>query len=78
MELVCATTRPPQRLIQVIDKFPLLTAARTAKTGLYGGLIFGLAQDALGFARGRRIGYVDFILDRTHKDSEEDDSQDLT
>lgn len=43
---------------------PLNTAARTIRTGLYGGLAFGLAQDALGLARGRRLGYVDFLLGR--------------
>ena len=35
---------------------------RTAKTGLYGGLAFGLVQDLLGLLRGRRIGYIDFVL----------------
>ena len=46
----------------LIDRFPLLTAGRTIKVGLYSGLAFGLAQDALGLARGRRLGYVDFLL----------------
>ncbi|CAD6577444.1 MAG: hypothetical protein ASARMPREDX12_008350 [Alectoria sarmentosa] len=44
---------------------PLDTAARTIRTGLYGGLAFGLAQDALGLARGRRLGYVDLLLGRS-------------
>lgn len=44
------------------DRFPLATAARIAKIGLYGGLALGLTQDALGLARGRRVGYVDFLL----------------
>lgn len=47
------------------DILPLDTAARTIRTGLYGGLAFGLAQDALGLARGRRLGYVDFLLGRS-------------
>ncbi|OBT72161.1 hypothetical protein VF21_08768 [Pseudogymnoascus sp. 05NY08] len=44
------------------NRFPLATAARTAKTGLAIGLAYGLAQDAVGAMRGRRPGYVDFIL----------------
>lgn len=40
-----------------------MTAMRTAKTGLYAGLAFGLVQDALGLARGRHLRYVDFIMD---------------
>jgi hypothetical protein len=49
-------------LIDVTDRFPLTTAARTAKTGLAIGLGFGLAQDAVGLLRGRRPGYVDFVM----------------
>jgi hypothetical protein len=51
----------PSRLT-AIDRFPLTTAARTAKSGLAVGLVYGLVQDALGAAKGRRPGYVDFIL----------------
>ena len=46
------------------DVLPLNAAASTIRRGLYGGLAFGLAQDALGLARGRRLGYVDFLLGR--------------
>jgi hypothetical protein len=49
------------RLIH-IDRFPITTAARTAKSGLAIGFVYGLAQDAIGAAKGRRPGYVDFIL----------------
>ena len=49
----------------ILDILPLNTAARTIRTGLYGGLAFGLAQDALGLARGRRLAYVDFLLGRS-------------
>lgn len=45
----------------IIDKFPLLTAGRTIKTGLYGALAFGLVEDALGLARGRKLRYIDFL-----------------
>lgn len=54
----------------MLDILPLNTAARTIRTGLYGGLTFGLAQDALGLARGRRLGYVDFLLGRGGDNSE--------
>jgi hypothetical protein len=47
---------------EVIDRFPIVAAARTAKTSLAIGLAFGLAQDAVGAMRGRRPAYVDFIL----------------
>lgn len=57
--------------VPISDRFPLLTAARTTKTGLYCGLAFGLAQDALGFARGRRLDYVDSLIGRPQKSSEE-------
>ncbi|KAA8574705.1 hypothetical protein EYC84_003955 [Monilinia fructicola] len=43
------------------NRFPITTAARTAKTGLAFGIAYGLVQDAVGYARGRRLGYVDFI-----------------
>ncbi|PMD20754.1 hypothetical protein NA56DRAFT_671056 [Hyaloscypha hepaticicola] len=44
------------------NRFPITTAARTAKSGLAIGFAYGLAQDAIGAAKGRRPGYVDFIL----------------
>lgn len=53
------------------DRFPIATAARTAKTGLAIGLAYGLAQDAVGAMRGRRPGYVDFLLGRGGKKKED-------
>ena len=53
------------------NRFPLVTAARTARMGFWGGLAFGLAQDAVGLLRGRRIGYVDFLRGRMRRDKEE-------
>lgn len=47
-----------------IKRFPLHTATRTAKLGLVGGLSFGLLQDALSLAKGRKIRYVEFIKHR--------------
>lgn len=49
-------------LMYVTDRFPVTAAARTAKTGLAIGLVYGLAQDAVGALRGRRPGYLEFIL----------------
>ncbi|KAI9850020.1 MAG: hypothetical protein M1838_006193 [Thelocarpon superellum] len=46
------------------NRFPIQTAARTAKAGLLFGLAYGLAQDVLSLARGRRPGYVDVMLGR--------------
>ncbi|OBT43381.1 hypothetical protein VE00_05710 [Pseudogymnoascus sp. WSF 3629] len=46
------------------NRFPMATAARTARTGLAIGLAYGLAQDAVGALRGRRPGYVDFVMGR--------------
>lgn len=43
------------------NRFPLPTAARTAKMGLKAGVAFGLMQDAVGLVRGRKLGYVEFI-----------------
>ena len=57
----------------ILDVLPLNTAARTIRTGLYGGLVFGLAQDALGLARGRRLGYVDYLLGRSRDTAEMQD-----
>ncbi len=47
-----------------VDKFPLPTAGRTIAAGLYGGVAFGLLQDALGLARGRKLQYIDSVTGR--------------
>lgn len=44
-----------------IDRFSLPTAARTARSGLLFGFVYGGFQDLIGLARGRPIGYVDFV-----------------
>ena len=46
---------------RVWNRFPITTAARTARMGMKAGLAFGLVQDALGLARGRKLGYIEFI-----------------
>lgn len=43
------------------NRFPIPTAARTAKMGAKAGLAFGLLQDAVSVMKGRRVGYVDFV-----------------
>ncbi|KAK3052989.1 hypothetical protein LTR09_006053 [Extremus antarcticus] len=40
--------------------FPLPTAVRLAKMGAKVGLVFGVLQDGVSWARGRRLGYVEF------------------
>ena len=54
----------PVLIALLLDRFSLITAARTAKFGLITGLAFGLMQDAVSLAKGRRLAYVDFILRR--------------
>jgi hypothetical protein len=65
----CALRTPKAN--STTDRFPIAAAARTAKTGLAIGLAFGLTQDAVGALRGRRPGYVDFILRRGKRATEE-------
>lgn len=48
------------------DRFPLATTARTIRLGLYGGLIFGLAQDFVTYAKGGRLRYVDYLFGKSH------------
>lgn len=56
------------------NRFPITTAARTAKSGLAIGLAYGLAQDAVGAARGRKPAYVDFIQRRGRRKADRDQS----
>ncbi|KAL3425386.1 hypothetical protein PVAG01_02177 [Phlyctema vagabunda] len=44
------------------NRFPITTAARTAKSGLVIGLAYGFVQDIAGVARGRRPAYVDLVF----------------
>jgi len=41
------------------NAFPMVTAARTIRMGLFVGLGYGLSQDAMTYVRGRTVGYVD-------------------
>ncbi|KAK7553291.1 hypothetical protein IWX50DRAFT_618726 [Phyllosticta citricarpa] len=43
------------------NRLPITAAARTAKTGLLLGLVYGLAQDATGLLRGQKLGYVESL-----------------
>lgn len=46
------------------DGFDMITTVNMAKRGLTFGLAFGLAQDTIGYLRGRPLGYVDWIRGR--------------
>ncbi|KAK2778811.1 hypothetical protein CKAH01_11585 [Colletotrichum kahawae] len=48
----------------LVNRFSLPTAARTARYGLLFGVVYGGMQDIVGFARGRPIGYVEFLRKR--------------
>ncbi|KAL0935727.1 uncharacterized protein CTRU02_210318 [Colletotrichum truncatum] len=48
----------------LVNRFSLPTAARTARYGLLFGLVYGGLQDAVGLARGRPVGYVEFVRKR--------------
>lgn len=64
--------KEPSAYNLVSGRLSLLTSARTVKIGVYSGLAFGLVQDTLSLARGRRVGYIDFILgkNRLHNGTE--------
>lgn len=49
-----------------IDRFSMAMAARTTKTALIVGLVYGGLQDLAGAARGRRVGYIDSLRQRLH------------
>ncbi|KAK8240802.1 hypothetical protein HDK90DRAFT_195877 [Phyllosticta capitalensis] len=43
------------------NRLPITAAARTAKTGLLFGLVYGLVQDATGLLRGQKLAYVESL-----------------
>lgn len=45
--------------------------ARTTKTALVVGLVYGGLQDAAGAARGRPIGYIDWVKRRIRRQTME-------
>ncbi|KAF4124841.1 hypothetical protein GMORB2_3680 [Geosmithia morbida] len=45
-------------------RFPITTAARTARSGFLFGLVYGSVQDILGLAQGRPVGYIEFFRRR--------------
>jgi hypothetical protein len=63
-------------LFSLWNRFPLSTAARTAKTGLWIGLSYGLLQDAFSILQGRRLGYVEFFQSLLPKRSDKVDPYD--
>nr|POE63066.1 hypothetical protein CFP56_03969 [Quercus suber] len=60
-------------LFSAWERHDIYTAARMARLGAKGGLIFGLLQDALSVARGRKLGYVDFVKRHTIGSAGEDE-----
>ncbi|KAL8873724.1 MAG: hypothetical protein Q9174_000855 [Haloplaca sp. 1 TL-2023] len=48
-------------IFSVKNGFNIPTAARTARAGLWGGLMFGVLQDVMALARGRHVPYVDLL-----------------
>lgn len=56
---MCVRITDPSSLS--VDRFSLPMAARTTKTALVVGFVYGGLQDLAGAARGRPIGYVEFI-----------------
>ncbi|KAF2217388.1 hypothetical protein CERZMDRAFT_31636 [Cercospora zeae-maydis SCOH1-5] len=42
------------------NRFPIPTAARTAKMGAKAGLAFGVLQDLVSLLKDRRVGYVEY------------------
>lgn len=48
-------------LFSAWNQFPLPTAVRVAKMGGKAGLAFGLVQDGVSWAKGRRLSYVEFL-----------------
>ncbi|KAI9802463.1 MAG: hypothetical protein M1825_002848 [Sarcosagium campestre] len=55
------------------NRFTVPEAARTAKMSLVVGLAYGLAQDAIGSLRGRRLHYVDTLTGRRNASGSVDD-----
>ena len=47
-------------------------AARTTKTALIVGFVYGGLQDVVGLARGRRVGYVEYMKKRLGFETLED------
>ncbi|KAI1384243.1 uncharacterized protein F4822DRAFT_64462 [Hypoxylon trugodes] len=45
----------------VLNRFSAAETARTAKKGLIFGIAYGAAQDVVSLAKGRHVGYVEFI-----------------
>jgi hypothetical protein len=56
------------------NRFPLPTAARTAKLGAKAGLAFGVLQDGVSLLRGRRVGYIEFLRRITFGSSVSDEA----
>lgn len=65
-------------LVSKTDRFSISSVARTARSGFLFGLAYGGIQDLLGLARGRPIGYVDFVRRRLGKATSSADPHDAS
>lgn len=55
------------------DRFSAAETARTARKGLKFGLAYGAVQDLLSLAKGRPVGYIEFIRRYAGKPSQLDE-----
>lgn len=60
------------------DRFSLPTTARTTKTALVVGLVYGGLQDMAGAVRGRPIGYIDWTRRRLGLKESNGDGKEVT
>ncbi|OQO14986.1 hypothetical protein B0A48_00368 [Cryoendolithus antarcticus] len=59
-------------VFSLVNGFPLPTFRRIAMMGVKAGFAFGLLQDAVSMARGRRLGYVEWIRSQLGRETTED------
>lgn len=59
--------------VVLADRFSLPMTARTTKTALLVGLVYGGLQDAAGAARGRPIGYIEWLRGRARRSAQGDE-----
>ncbi|KAH6651667.1 hypothetical protein BKA67DRAFT_660458 [Truncatella angustata] len=59
----------------LINRFSAAEGARTARKGLIVGVVYGAIQDALSLARGRPVGYIEFLRRQIGSSAEAQDEQ---
>lgn len=86
MEYVAVAATPPALAVPAVplipipytDRFSLPMTARTTKTALVVGLVYGGLQDIAGAARGRRIGYMDWAQRKFGLEASETPGKEIT